>query len=68
MEQASANKQAFMFRLATVIVDRRNLFFLVTVISLIFSAFSRSWVEVENDLTAFLPYDAETKLALDLID
>ena len=68
MEQASANKQAFMFRLATVIVDRRNLFFLVTVISLIFSAFSRSWVEVENDLTAFLPYDAETKLALDLMD
>lgn len=57
-----------MTQLATFIVDKRNLFFLLIVVSLIFSAFSRNWVEVENDLTAFLPDDAETKLALDVME
>ena len=60
-------KNSFMVKLATFIVDKRNLFFLLTVIGLIFSVFSRSWVEVENDLTDYLPEDAETKLALNLM-
>ena len=59
---------SFMTQLATFIVDKRNLFFLLIVVSLIFSAFSRNWVEVENDLTTFLPDDAETKLALDVME
>ena len=45
----------FMTKLATFIVDKRNLFFLIFAILIIFSAFSRSWVNVENDLTAYLP-------------
>ena len=57
-----------MMQLATFIVDKRNLFFLIIVVALIFSAFSRNWVEVENDLTSFLPDDAETKLALDVME
>ena len=57
-----------MTQLATFIVDKRNLFFLLIVVSLIFSAFSRNWVEVENDLTTFLPDNAETKLALDVME
>ena len=57
-----------MTQLATFIVDKRNLFFLLIVVLLIFSAFSRNWVEVENDLVAFLPDDAETKLALDVME
>ena len=35
---------------------------------LVFSAVSRNWVEVENDLTAFLPGTAETKLALNVME
>ena len=61
-------KNSFMVKLATFIVDKRNLFFLLTVIGLIFSVFSRNWVEVENDLTYYLPEDAETKLALNLME
>ncbi len=68
MEQQTQEKPSFMLKLATTIVDRRNLFFLITVILLIFSAFSRNWVKVENELTAFLPDDAETKLALDVME
>ena len=68
MEQQAQEKPSFMLKLATTIVDRRNLFFLITVILLIFSAFSRNWVNVENELTAFLPDNAETKLALDVME
>ena len=58
----------FMTKLATFIVDKRNLFFLITIIALIFSAFSRNWVEVENSLIFYLPDDAETKMALDVME
>ncbi len=68
MEEAETKQNNFMMKLATFIVDKRNLFFLIAVIALIFSAFSRNWVEVENELTAFLPDDAETKIALDVME
>ena len=67
MEQPN-NKPSFMVRLATFIVDKRNLFFLITVIGLIFSAFSRNWVQVENNLISFLPDTANTKIAINLME
>ena len=60
--------ESFMLKLARFIVDKRNLVFLVVIIGLIFSVFSRSWVQVENDLTAYLPVDSETRQALDVMD
>ena len=68
MEHTQKHENGFMVKLATFIVDKRNLFFLITVIALIFSAFSRNWVKVENDLSFYLPDDAETKLALDVME
>ena len=62
------NGESFMLKLARFIVDKRNLVFLVVIIGLIFSVFSRSWVQVENDLTAYLPADSETRQALDVMD
>ena len=35
-------KNDFMTQLATFIVDKRNLFFLIIIIAIIFSAFSRN--------------------------
>ena len=60
--------RSFMTRLATFIVDKRNLILLLTVLALIFSAFSRSWVKVEDDLTYYLPEDSETKQALNIME
>ena len=57
-----------MKKLAGFIVDKRNLIFLIFAILVIFSAFSRSWVKVENDLTAYLPPESETRQALDLME
>ena len=57
-----------MVKLATFIVDKRNLFFLLAVILLIFSVVARNWVEVESDLTFYLPEDSETKQALNVME
>lgn len=55
-------------KLATFIVDRRNLFFLLLVIGLLFSLISRNWVEVENDLKAYLPDSSESRQGLDVME
>lgn len=58
----------FMVKVATFIVDRRNLFFLLFGIAIIFSMVAMNWVEVENDLSAFLPGTTETRQGLDLME
>ena len=58
----------FMVKVATFIVDRRNLFFLLFGIAIIFSVVAMNWVEVENDLSAFLPGTTETRQGLDLME
>lgn len=68
MNAKGKNNNSFMLKLSTWIVDKRNLIFLITILLLIFSAFSRNWVEVENDLIAFLPDSAETKQALNVME
>ncbi len=67
MEQTQKQKNGFTMKLATFIVNKRNLFLLITIILLVFSAFSRNWVEVENDQTAYLPASCETKQALNVM-
>lgn len=61
-------ENSFMLKVATFIVDRRNLFFLLIGIALVFCAIASKWVKVENDLAAYLPDTAETSRALDLMN
>lgn len=61
-------EESAMMKVATFIVDKRNLFFLFLIIGLIFSAFSSSWVQVENSLTEYLPADSETRQGLDIME
>ena len=65
-ENKSGNN--FMLRICAFIVDKRNLFFLAYIILAIFSAISRNWVEVENDLAYYLPSTSETRMGLDLME
>ena len=55
------NNKSFISKLATYIVEKRNLFFLLYIFALIFSIFSMNWVEVENDVTTYLPENTETR-------
>ena len=48
-------------RFATFVVDKRNLFFLLYIFAMIFSVFSMGWVNVENDVTTYLPESTETR-------
>ena len=67
-QEPGKENTGFMFKLATFIVDKRNLMFLLIGLMMLFSVFSRNWVKVENDLTAFLPADSETRKGLDLME
>ncbi len=58
----------FMLKVATFIVDRRNLFFLLFGIALIFSVVSMNWVTVENAMSAYLPDTTETRQGLDRME
>ena len=57
-------KGGFITKLATFIVDKRNLFFLLYIFAFIFCLFSMGWVKVENDVTTYLPEDTETRQGL----
>lgn len=57
-----------MKKVAAFIVDKRNLFFLLYVVALVFSLFSRNWVEVENDITTYLPEETETRRGLTVMN
>ena len=46
---------------AKFVVDKRNMFFLLYIIAAVFCAFSMGWVNVENDVTKYLPADSETR-------
>ena len=58
----------FMLKLATFIVDRRNLFFLIFGLLIIASVVGTRLVKVENRLTEYLSEDTETKQGLDLMN
>ena len=49
------NGPTLMERVAAVIVDRRNIIFLIFLLAAIFCAFSRNWVRICDDITAYLP-------------
>ena len=61
-------KPSAMMKVATFIVDRRNLFFLLFGIAVIFSLIAANWVKVENALAAYLPKTSETAQGLDRME
>ena len=64
MQETEKTNETFMTKLAAAIVDRRNLIFLLVAIGFIFSAISRNWVQVENELAKYLPPESETRQGL----
>ncbi len=66
MEQK--RKPKFIEKLATHIVDRRSLVFLIFAALCVFSIFSTGWVKINQDLTKYLSKDSETRIGLDIMD
>lgn len=67
-QKAKKSGNQAMLRICGFIVDKRNLFFLLFGILIIFSAISRNWVNVENSMSHYLPDTTETKQGLDLME
>ena len=68
MERNTDNGSGLMVKLAALIVDKRNLVFLLVGIAMVFSVAAAGWVSVENDLTAYLPRDSATREGLDVME
>ena len=61
-------KNSFFEKLATFIVDKRNLIFFLYAIALIASLVTQGWVRVCDDLTQYLPATTETRRGLTLME
>ena len=57
-----------MTKLARFIVDKRKAFFLIFIAALIFCGASINKVQVNNDITSYLPPETETRRGLTLMD
>ncbi len=66
--EKTKDDSTFMYKVASFIVDKRNLFFFVFILLGIFCLFSRNWVKVENDITKYLPETTETRRGLDVME
>ena len=62
------NKPTFWEKVATFIVDKRNIFFLFFIAAGIFCAIASGWVQTNSDLPDYLPADTETRQGLTLME
>ena len=57
-----------MEKISQFIVDKRNLFFLIYIVAIIFCLFSMNWKQVETDVTVYLDETAETRQGLETMN
>ena len=55
-------------KIATFVVDKRTLFFLLYIFALVFSLVAMSWVQIENDVTTYLSEDTEIRQGLEAMN
>ena len=60
--------ETFMTKLARFIVDKRKAFYLAFLAAFLFCAASINKVEINNDITSYLPPETETRRGLTLMD
>lgn len=66
--QREKNSETFMTKLARFIVDKRKAFYLIFIAAFLFSAASVNKVQVNNDITSYLPSETETRRGLTIMD
>ena len=61
----SKRSESWTGKLAGVIVRKKSIFFLCYIAAMVFSLFSMTWVEVENDVTVYLAEDTEIRQGIE---
>ena len=67
-QDSTQGKVSALQKMCGFIVNKRKLFFLLYIVLIIFSFFSKNWVSVENDLAQYLADTTETRRGLDLME
>ena len=60
--------QTFIQKMAAFIVYKRKTILLIYIITFVFCIFAMGWVNVENDVTKYLPEDTETRQGIDVMN
>ena len=68
MSTIHREKPGFMLKLSGFIVKKRAFIFLFYIFAVIFSVIAMGWVNVENDVTVYLPEDTETRQGLEVMN
>lgn len=66
--KSKTDNESGIVRLSAFIVDKRNILFVVYLAAFVFSLFAQNWVEVCNDITAYLPHNTETRQGLQIME
>ena len=67
-QELNSGKSSFMERAAAFIVNKNRVFLVIFLALILFSAVSRGWVQVENDITVYLPESAEARRGLRIME
>ncbi len=67
-KQEQENKPSPVQQIASFIVDKRKAFYLMYIGLAIFCVFSSGWVQVNDDLTSYLPEETETRRGLTVME
>ncbi|MCR4923639.1 MAG: MMPL family transporter [Lachnospiraceae bacterium] len=67
-EQTEKGSNQALLKICAFIVDKRNLFFLIFIILMVASVFTKNLVSVENSMSFYLPQSTETRQGLDLME
>ncbi len=65
---SSEKKSTIWEKVSTFIVDKRNIFFLFFIAAGIFCLVSTGWVKTNDDITAYLPPETETRQGLTIME
>ena len=65
---SQGNDKTIITKISEFIVDKRNIILILYVAAFIFSLIAQNWVNVCNDLTAYLPSNTETRKGLTIMD
>lgn len=66
MKQKSGD--SFITKLSSFIVDKRSILLVIYIVAFVFSLISQKWVNVCDDITAYLPQDTETRQGLTIME
>ena len=68
MEEEKKQDQGFWFKVASFIVDKRKAIEILFIIAIIYSVICMNMVDVNQDITSYLPDTSETRIGLDKME